>query len=286
MKKSVFANLAVLLFAALFIVTSCDDDDDFALPTITLSEELIEAKAGEEISVNVTVVAEAGLDKVVVTTLHDGTAFGTPEEFTTLTFTYTHTVSEEDVDPILSIQFTAIDNDGQEVSKDLVVDVELTMTQILLKYDWLLSDEIRESTGLSDIADAYTDDVYRFYEDGTYDKSIGAKNDGWNDLLYNYCYWNLNEDESRLIITKTGGWGTIESISDTIMITTIDHTELVGDVIYRGLDLFDPSYDPVEDYIKKFTSQPRGESFDPYGAGATDDAGPVATGCIEVTWDK
>ncbi len=288
MKKSVFANLAVLLFAALFIVTSCDDDDDSAPPTITLSEELIEAKAGEEISVNVTVVAEAGLNKVVVTTLHDGTAFGTPDEFTTLTFTYTHTVSEEDVDPILSIQFTAIDNDGQEVSKDLVVDVELTVTQLLLKYDWLLSEEIRELTNENDISDVYTDDIYRFYEDGSYDKSIGAKVDDFSDLWYNHCYWNFNEADSMLILSRTGAF--LEDVRDTIMITTIDHEELRGDVVYYGLDAFNTGsetvpYEPVENYEKVFYATARSGDFDPYQNGAEDDAGPAGT-CNDVTWDK
>lgn len=287
MKKSIFASLAVFLFAAMFIVTSCDEDDDKNPPVITLSEELINAKAGEEISVNVTVVAEAGLEKVVVTALHDGVPFGTSQEFTELTFTFTYTVSEDDVDPILSFQFTAIDNDGQETSIDLVVDVELTMTQKLLKYDWLLSEEIRELTNENDISDVYTDDVYRFYEDGSYDKSIGAKVDAFSDLWYNYCYWNLDETNSRLILSRTGAF--LEDVRDTIMITAIDHEELRGDVVYYGLDAFNTGteavpYEPVENYEKVFYSTPRSNDFDPYQPGADDDAGPAGT-CNDVTWE-
>ncbi|PLX13740.1 MAG: hypothetical protein C0597_11180 [Marinilabiliales bacterium] len=288
MKKSIIASLAVFLLAALFIVTSCDEDDDSNPPTIALSEELIDAKAGEEISVDVIVVAEAGLEKVVATTLHDGVAFGTPQEFTTLTFTYTYTVTEDDVDPILSIQFTAIDNDGQEVSKDVVVDVELTVTQLLLKYDWLLSEEIRELTVENDISDVYTDDIYRFYANGTYDKSIGAKVDAFSDLWYNYCYWNFNEADSMLILSRTGAF--LEDVRDTIMLTSIDYEELKGDVVYYGLDAFNTGseavpYEAVEDYEKIFYATTRSADFDPYQVGDADDAGPAGT-CNDVTWEK
>ncbi len=285
MKKGIFAALGVFLLTALFIVVSCEDDKK--APVVTLSENLIQAKAGEEISVDVTVVAEAGLKKVIVTPLHDGTAFGTPQEFTASTFTFTYTVSEDDVEPILSFQFTAIDNEGQEMSVDLVVDVELTMTQILLKYDWLLAEEIRELTNENDIADPYADDIYRFYEDGTYDKSIGAKVDAFGDLWYNYCYWNLNEVDSVLILSRTGAFE--ENVLDTINITNIDAEELRGKVVYYGLNAFNTGtetvpYDSIENYEKVFYARPRASDFDPYQAGAEDDGGPAGT-CNDVGWN-
>jgi len=288
MKKNIYYLLALLLAIVVAVPTfqSCDDDDDSNPPTIALSDELINAKAGEEISVNVTVVAEAGLDKVIVTALHDGVAFGTSQEFTDLTFTFTYTVSEEDVDPILTFNFTAIDNDGQEISKELVVDVELTMKQLLLKYNWKLTEEIRELTSKNEIADVYTDDVYRFNADGTYDKSIGAKVDDFSDLWFNYCYWNLDETEARLILSRTGAF--LENASDTIMITSIDATELRGDVIYYGLDVFNTGtetvpYEAVENFEKVFFSVAKSDDFDPYQVGADDDAGPAGV-CNDVTW--
>ena len=287
MKKLFFASISVFLFAAMLISTSCDDDDSNEL-TITLSEELIAATAGEEISVDVVVEPGSDLNKVVVTTLHDGTPFGTPEEFTNSTFTYTYTVSEEDADYILSIRFTAIDNGGQEVSKDVVVDLDLSVEQLLLKYDWNLAEEIREETDKNDISDVYTDDIYRFYEDGTYDKSIGTKVDDFSDVWFNYCYWNFNDADSMLILTRTGALQ--EDVRDTIMVTSINHEELRGDVTYYGLDVFntgneDVPYKPVENYEKIFYSVARGDDFDPYQPGSDDDAGPAGT-CIDVSWDK
>ena len=289
-KKFFFLSLAVIAGIAIMTTSCSEDDETFDAPTVTLDNEALSVKAGETITITATVDAPGGFSKLVVTRMHDGASLETVE-FTeeALSYQLTYVVVEDDVEPILSFNFTATDDFDKTGSREAVVDVELTMTQLLLKYDWLLSDEIRVKTGLSDIADAYTDDVYRFYENGSYDKSIGAKNDGWNDLLFNYCYWNLNEDESRLIITKTGGFWSIESISDTIMITTLDHTELVGDIVYLGLDAFNTGteevpYEAVEDYVKEFVAQPRSANFDPYGVGADDDAGPVATGCIDVIW--
>lgn len=282
-KNLMFSVLAMLIGTALFL-SSCEEE--FVPPTVSLNNELIEAKAGEEISVNVTVQAPAGLEKVVITKMHDGAAVGTPEEVTDASFTYTYTVTEDDVEPILSFIFKAIDADGQEGSKEVVVDVALTMTQMLLKYDWQLTEEIREKTGENDISDVYTDDIYRFNEDGTYEKSIGAKVDDFSDLWFNYCYWKLDEEESMLILTKTGAF--LEDVRDTIIINTIDYSELNGSVVYYGLDAFNTGeetvpYEAVENYTKILSAVAKGENFDPYQAGADDDGGPAGI-CNEITW--
>ncbi len=58
-----------------------------------------------------------------------------------------------------------------------------------------------------------------------------------------------------------------------------------GDVIYLGLDAFNTGseavpYEASENYLKKFTAQAKGSSFDPYGPGSEDDIeGPSATPC-------
>ena len=284
MKKNLIFSMAVILFASAIFVSSCKKE--YALPVISLSDELIEVNAGETITVSVTVDAEAGLDKVVVTKLHDGTAVGSAQEFTADSFDFTYTVTEDDVDPILSFNFKAIDTEGQEGEKELVVDVALTMTQLLLKYDWLLTSEIRELTGENDISEVYTDDIYRFHADGSYDKSIGAMVDDFSDLWFNYCYWNLDEENSILYLSRTGAF--LEDVRDTIMINTIDHSVLEGTVVYYGLDVFNTGeeevpYEAVENYEKGFSAVAKSENFDPYQAGADDDGGPAGV-CNEIEW--
>ncbi len=285
-------NLNFLFVIAIAMTTtffaSCDDDDDsFDAPTVTLNPEILSAKVGETIEITATATTPGGFNKIVVTQMHDGVSVGSTE-FTEESDTYvlSYNVVEEDVDPILSFNFTVTDNQNQNGSREAVVDVELTMSQILVKYDWLLTDEIRKKTETSDISDVYTDDVYRFHADGSYDKSIGAKVDAFSDIWFNYCYWSLDEDESMLIMTRTGAF--LEDARDTLMITTLNATALEGDVIYRGLDAFNTGteevpYEAVEDYIKKFAAQAKGDSFDPYQAGEEDDAGPAGI-CNDIVW--
>lgn len=286
-KKYLTFGMVVTLVMSLIITTSCDEDDP-AIPTIGLSETSIDAKAEESISVTVTFVAEAGAKSITVSKLWDGEVQGTPEVSTgadlegNLVFEYD--VLQDDADYVLTFNFLIEDNEGQTAEIELVVNVELTTRQLLLKYNWLLSDEIRNKTGASDITDAYTDDIYRFNADGTFDKSIGAKADDFGDAWYNYCEWDLNETTNRLLMHKTGAF--LSNVVDTLDITLITAEAIEADVTYLGLDAFntgseDVPYEASEDYVKKFTAQVKGASFDPYKAGAEDDAGPAGT-CNDV----
>ncbi|MEO9802495.1 MAG: hypothetical protein ABJF04_04570 [Reichenbachiella sp.] len=279
--------MTVILMMSVIITTSCDEDDP-AVPTIALSETAIDVKAEESISVTVTFQSEAGAKSITVSKLWDGEVQGTPEVSTgadlegNLVFEYD--VIQDDADHVLTFNFLIEDNEGQTGQVELVVNVELTSRQLLLKYNWLLSDEIRNKTGASDITDAYTDDIYRFNADGTFDKSIGAKADDFGDAWYNYCEWDLNETTNRLLMHRTGAF--LANVVDTLDITMITSEAIEADVTYLGLDAFntgneDVPYEAVEAYVKKFTAQVKGDSFDPYKAGAEDDAGPAGT-CNDV----
>jgi hypothetical protein len=133
---------------------------------------------------------------------------------------------------------------------------------------------------LNDITEAYTDDVYRFNADGTYNKSIGAMKDGFSDDWYNYCYYDLNDNTLRLMMSRTGAFG--EKVTDTLDITIIDKTKMYSDINYYGLDVFNTEgmanpYDPVEAYEKRMVAVAKVSSFDPYEPGnvENDDAGPA-----------
>ncbi|MEQ9405935.1 MAG: hypothetical protein RIM99_20255 [Cyclobacteriaceae bacterium] len=288
MKNKIFSTLAlaVLLGGAGFLSSCGDDDVTFADPTIELSENATTASPGEEISVTVTATTDATFESIVVTKLWDGNSQGTltidelPEE----PFTYTYTVLDEDADHILSFNFLITDSQDKTASVDWVVTVELTPMQLLVKYDWNLSDEIRQKTSASDIADVYKDDVYRFNTDGTYAKSNGGTADDFNDGWYNYCFYDLNETTLRLLMSRTGAFG--EDEVDTLNITVISDTQILADVTYYDLDQLDATYDPVEEYEKQFSAVAKTESFDPYGTGADDDAGPANMDCIEQTFDN
>ena len=275
------------LFAGIMALSvglvSCDDDESFAPPTIELSETTVTASPGDEVSITIDATAAAGVESFVITKIWDGN----PQDSETLTeipTTYNYTVTDEDAYHILTFSFALNDKEQRSICADLVVTVELTPLQVLLKYNLRLSEEIRAKTNANDINDVYTDDVYRFNADGTYNKSIGAKVDDFSDIWYNYCYYDLNETTLRLLMSRTGAFA--EEVTDTLNITVIDSDKLYADVTYYGLDAFDPSYDPVEEYEKRFVAVAKTSSFDPYQAGADDDATGPANMCADVTFEN
>jgi len=279
--------IPLMLLVGTVLFTACNNDSDPVAPTIDLESTTIAAQAGESISVQVSVNAPEGFDRLEIEKQIDGQTVDTETvtELNNNTLQFDYTVLVEDSDGILTFVFTVFDNADLSASVDLIVEVELTPTQVLLRYDWLLSEEIRQRTNENDINDAYTDDVYRFYENGEYDKSIGDKADDFGDAWYNHCYWNLSND-NVLIMTRTGAFG--EDVRDTLNVTALNSDELRADVTYYGLDAFntgseDVPYVSEEQYEKVFTAQPRSNNFDPYAPGADNDAGPAGT-CIEVTF--
>ncbi|WP_234572648.1 hypothetical protein [Rhodohalobacter sp. 614A] len=264
---------------------SCSSDSSPELPTITLDAQSVEAKAGDMISIGVNYTTPEGFDHLMIEKKLDGDVLDT-ENITNEgggTYQFEYEVLVEDSEGILSFTFTIFDETDASASKDLVVAVELTKEQLLTNYDWLLSEEIRQKTGENDISEAYTDDVYRFHADGSYDKSIGEKQDDFGDAWYNHCYWNL-DDQDVLIMTRTGAFG--EDVRDTLYVNSVDTEELRADVIYYGLDAFntgteDVPYESQEEYVKVFVAQPKGNNFDPYKPGSADDAGPAGS-CLDV----
>ncbi len=269
----------VIALLGIVLLTSCKNDSSPKLPTISLDNESIQAKAGDVINVGVTYTTPEGFDQLKIEKKLDGSVQDTDTitEDTNGSYSFEYEVLVDDSDGILSFTFTIYDEAEAAASKDLVVEVELTNEQIMTKYDWLLTQEIRKKTGEDDITDAYTDDVYRFHMGGTYDKSIGEKQDDFSDAWFNHCYWNL-DDQDVLIMTRTGAFG--EDVRDTLYINTLTADELRADVVYYGLDEFNTGeeevpYEPVEEYEKVFAAQPKGDNFDPYKPGSEDDAGPA-----------
>ncbi|MBX2966594.1 MAG: hypothetical protein KF845_10640 [Cyclobacteriaceae bacterium] len=284
MKKYLLACLSIVLLASVAVLTSCSDDESFDAPTLVLSQTEVTASPGDDVTVNVTTTTDGGFKSLVVTKFWDGTPQGTPQTFDSPITSLTYTVTEADADHIVTLNFKLTDNKGKTDEKELVISVELTPLQILLKYNWRLDQEIRKKTNLNDIADAYTDDVYRFNADGTYNKSIGAKVDDFGDIWYNYCYYDLNQNTLRLMMSRTGAFG--EEEMDILDITVIDASKLYANVTYYGLDIFDPTYDPEEEYEKRFVAVAKTANFDPYLPGPDDDETGPAGFCAEVEFDN
>lgn len=283
MKNRIFTSLFLLgVFAGAWILVSCEDDT-FNDPTISLSSTAETASSGDVVTVDVTAVTDAELESFVVTKLWDGTSQNV-ETMTTIPTSYSYTVVDADAEHVVTINFTVTDKQGKSASVDLVITIKLTPRQLLLKYNWKLSEEIRVKTGTNDISDVYTDDVYRFNADGTYNKSIGEKVDDFGDIWYNYCYYDLNDNTLKLLMSRTGAFA--EEVTDTLRITVIDDTKLYANVNYIGLEVFDPNYDHVEKFEKRLVAVAKTNSFDPYLPGSTDDATGPANMCADVTFEN
>ncbi len=288
MRRTYLSTLAVIgaLSGILFLSACGDDDENFSNPDISISETNVTASPGEQVDVTVTISADPEAENVVVTKLWDGAAESTEtiSSFPSNTFTFSYTVENEDADHVTVLNFTLTDTRGNTDEVELVIDVELTPTQLLLKYNWRLNEEIREQTGENDITEAYTDDVYQFNADGTYQKSIGEMADDFSDLWYNYCYYDLNETTMRLLMSRTGAFA--EEVTDTLNIIVLDNEKMHADVTYYGLDAFGDEYDPVEEYEKRFVAVAKTDSFDPYMPGPDDDATGPANMCADVTFEN
>jgi hypothetical protein len=284
MKKYFLTAFSLILLACAVVLSACSDDESFDAPKLELSETNVTASSGDEVTVDINTTVDGGFKTLVVTKLWDGAPQGTPETFTTAITSYTYEVIDADADHVVTINFKLTDNKNKTVEKELVIAIELTPLQILLKYNWRLSDEFRKKTNTSDIDDVYTDDVYRFNADGTYNKSIGAKVDDFSDIWFNYCYYDLNQNTMKLLMSRTGAFG--EKVTDTLRIVLLDQTKLNADVTYYGLDVFDPTYDPAEEYQKRFVAVAKTSNFDPYQAGATDDTTGPAGYCEDVEFEN
>ncbi len=287
MKNKFLPSLALAgALVGISLMTSCSEDESFTDPEISLSPTTAIASPGETVDITVTISADPEAENVVVSKLWDGAVQGT-ETITTITdntFTLSYTVEDEDADHITVLNFLLTDSRGNTAETEFVLDVELTAIQLLLKYNWRLNEEIRQKTNENDINDVYTDDVYQFNADGTYQKSIGENADDFSDLWYNYCYYDLNETTLRLLMSRTGAFA--EEVTDTLNVTVIDAEKLYADVTYYGLDVFDSSYDPVEEYEKRFVAVAKTSSFDPYMPGPDDDATGPAGFCADVEFDN
>ena len=285
MKKYFYTGLMALAIASTGFLQSCGDDDEtFDNPSITLSQTTATASSGDEVEVTVTTLTDGGFKNLVVTKLWDGAAQDTETFTSALTAPYVYTVVDEDADHVLTLNFTVTDNQNKTASTELVIEVELTARQLLLKYNWRLDQEIRKKTNTNDISDVYNDDIYRFNADGTYNKSIGAKVDDFSDIWFNYCYYDLNDNTLKLLMSRTGAFG--EKVTDTLRITIIDDTKLYADITYYDLDQLDDKYDPVEEFQKRLVAVAKTNSFDPYQAGDEDDDTGPAGYCEEVVFEN
>ena len=139
MNKFLLKCLSLGVIAGVSLIASCSDDEDFAAPTIALSITEITAAPGEDVSVTVTTTTDAGFQSLVVKKLWEGVSQDEETLTTAPTTPIVYTVTEEDADHVVTLNFTVTDKKGKTAAKELVITVELTPRQLLMKYNWNLN---------------------------------------------------------------------------------------------------------------------------------------------------
>ena len=112
MNKFLLKFLSLGVIAGVCVIASCSDDEDFDAPTINLSMTEVTAAPGEDVSVTVTTTTDAGFQSLVVKKFWEDTPKD-DETFTTAPTTpIVYTVTEEDADHVVRLNFTVTDKKG------------------------------------------------------------------------------------------------------------------------------------------------------------------------------
>ena len=264
--KMNIALLRTLAFVFLLAVIACNQDDEDATPSLTLSQTEMSAKTGDTIQVTANIDNVDQLASVVVEKHWDGSpveGYSTEfpaEQITDGSITYTTQLVEEDAEHVVLFAFKALDQDGNEVDRqDLVVEIELSRRDLLTKYDWLHTEDIETSSGEAGLADSRKDDVFRFRDDSTWTIDYGQVNHEL-DGLRQFCSWKIdasNPDSVKFIWTYFGFLAT-EPTTEVFKVDRLNENEF-----YISRD-FDFGGGDIQNVQMQFAAQPQSSDFVPY----------------------
>lgn len=257
--------LLVSGLTSIALLNSCSDDEPApAEPTISISatgavDGIVTGDIGSEISVSITIDAEAGFESLTITEYQGTTEIGS-ETFTTEQTTYSHTITDADFQNPFRVEFEVADAKGNTVSENLIIQVEATNANKLLAYSWLFSkqvwsdDEEVGGDGADAIKDCETDNVQTFYADGSVKYNFGPKTglDGGDcEGSPNGCegscpgdgsaiYTGWDYDTEAEIISVYRADATTEAPLDTVAyhLISFGDTEFTGRVYYDLSALF------------------------------------------------
>ena len=273
MKKARIYSLLAILFSCVLTLSiiSCDDDDNDPDTTIAIDKTTVSLKTGEVLELKITVDAGVGLEKLTIYKLMDDVVKETTNaEFTEedgkYVYDFAYLIKPEDVDGILKFKFEAVDKNERTIPAELVVEVELSSEDILKKFDWKMSSEIRKDTDEEIIEQQNkSDNIHRFGEDYSYNIDYGAKNGNLDGLSY-FCSWKLNEAKDSLFVTRLDiDWSTflfsVEKI-EKYKIESLDK-ETLKILITEDMTGF-TGYNGETTFLQTFAAMPQTEDFVPY----------------------
>ena len=239
--------MAITAMVAIVFAISCSEDEPEPSdpPTITitatgLADGQISADIGEDVVLTISTTAAGGFASLTITEYQGTTEVGS-ETFTTEQTSYTHTVTEDDVEAPFRINFLITDDEDQTASEDVIITGLITNIWRLQNFSWQFTSQISVNDPLGLIADGaeniqphQVDDVYSFNTDGTCDLDYGTLAGDFDGLVHPQTYSFSAADTVLTVYRGALQADFTYAPHDTLVwdIYEIDNTEFVGRIIY------------------------------------------------------
>ncbi|MBC3541064.1 hypothetical protein ACFSC6_02655 [Rufibacter sediminis] len=270
MKKTKSILFTCLALMAMTLWTSCSDEESTPdAPVVTLSQDDISGKTGQDISVKVSVSAPGGLKSLTITkqvNLQNDNTYGTNGVQTVQipstgqasyehTFTYTHAPGE--VDKLVGFTFKAEDANGKITQKVLTVNTTASGEQILYTYRWNLKGKMHTTPNpdVNDLKDCETDDSFVYNENGTMAVNYGTKACTFDGLNV-YTGWSLSDDEKTFTQTYASVFDPSNVTVETYNVKSLTKDRMVLEITL-DLSVFGPPYTDKETFEYTYDASPK-----------------------------
>lgn len=258
--------LTTLLLFSLYLLPGCTkDNDDPNIPVMKLSIDNVTGKSGKLLELTVEMSIPGGFKELLISkgiNLQPDNVFGiksvTPVSGgeNKYSYTFTYTLSPDEVDKLVGFNFKLTDNQGRAVEKDLTVNTTAGPAQIIFTHKWLLKSKFHESgsPAVETITDCEKDDVYLWKRDSTITLNYGASActfDGFNV----YDKWTLSADEKVFTQVYHSLFNPAAITTEKYNVRSVTKDRLVMDIVL-DLSWLGAPYTDHETFVYTFDAVP------------------------------
>lgn len=190
MKKALLflSLIAVVAVLSTFVFNSCKED---IVTEMTINQIATpQLDVGDDATATITIVAEGvkSLKYYKVVDTQKGTATDVTSQITssgnTYTYSFVYEVAQFDDLHTLGFEFELTDSKNVVNTVGLVVNINISIPSMLVKYDWKVTASTDPVWGdVLSAADAAI--IYRFHEDGTYEEDLTP---AYAEDSHHFCY--------------------------------------------------------------------------------------------------
>jgi hypothetical protein len=261
--------LITAILSCLGFLPSCKKDNkDGSLPVIRLSTNSVTGKSERKIQLTVDMTTPDGFKELLISkgiNLKTDSSYGTngvllvtpvSSGTNTYQYTFTYTLSPDEVDKLVGFNFKLIDSKGRSAEKDLTVNTTASGAQIIFSRKWALISKLWQSANppSETIEDCDKDNVYKWNRDSTITINYGASACGFDGFNV-YDKWTLSEDEKTFTQTYHSLFDPSAITVESYKVTTLSNDKLVM-TITLDLSAFGPPYTNHELFVYTYNSVP------------------------------